>query len=439
NLLDRTPEIRSYFSILAIPRGGPGKVNTGIMFVRLQPRSERRRGAAEIIADLPRPAARIAAPDVFFFQTNPLQRSGSSKPLAFVVQHEDLRLLEQYAERLRAALAASAGFRDVDTNLELDKPQLDVAIDRDRAAALGVSIADIAETLKVLLGGDTVTHYRRGNDRYDVIVQLRPGDRVRPQDLRDIYVRTAGGGQTPLDALVTVRESVGPSVVHHLGRKRSVTVDANLSGMDLGAALERVRQIARDVLPEGFETTLAGQSREFARGSQGLSFTFVLAVVAIYLVLAGQFESFVHPLTIMLALPLAMVGALAGLAALGMTLNVYSFIGIIMLMGLVTKNSILLVDYTNTLRERGIDLTTAIVRAGRTRLRPILMTALSTIFGILPIAVGMGAGAEARRPLGVAVVAGMTTSTLLTLFVVPVVYRMLAGLGAAVSRRRGHP
>ncbi len=436
DLLDRTPEVRSYFSILAIPRGGPGKVNTGIMFVRLQPRSQRSRSAGEIIADLRRRAARVAGADVFFFQTNPLQRSGSSKPLAFVVQHEDLQLLESRAEQLRAALEASEGFRDVDTNLELDKPQLDVSIDRDRAAVLGVSVADIAETLKVLLGGDTVTHYRHGNDRYDVIVQLRPGDRVRPQDLRDIYVRTSDGGQTPLDSLVRVHESVGPSVVHHLGRRRSVTVDANLSGVDLGTALARVRRIARDILPPGFDTTLTGQSREFARGSQGLSFTFVLAVLAIYLVLAGQFESFVHPLTIMLALPLAMIGALAGLAALDMTLNVYSFIGIIMLMGLVTKNSILLVDYTNTLRKNGVEAEQAIVRAGCTRLRPILMTALSTIFGILPIAVGMGAGAEARRPLGVAVVAGMTTSTLLTLFVVPVVYSMLTDAGRFLADRR---
>ncbi len=297
-------------------------------------------------------------------------------------------------------------------------------------------MADVAQTLKVLLSGDSVSHYRRGNERYDVIVELEPADRFSPRDLRNIYVRTPGGTLVPLDTIVEVRESVGPSVVHHLARRRSVTIDANLSGIDLGTALDQVRAVARDVLPAGFETALAGHSREFARGTRGLSFTFVLAVVAIYLVLAGQFESFGHPLTIMLALPLATLGALAALVALGMTLNVYSFIGIIMLMGLVTKNSILLVDYANLLRARGLPAREAIIAAGRTRLRPILMTAISTVFGILPIALGLGAGAEARRPLGVAVVAGMSTSTLLTLFVVPAAYHIAAAAAARIGRHR---
>ncbi len=437
SMLDRTPEIRSYFSVLAISRGGPGKVNAGIMFVRMQPNEMRRRGTADVIADLRRQAAAVAGADAFFFQTNPLQRGGGRKPLNFVVQHEDLGLLEKNSMRLRAVLSNMHGFADVDTDLELDKPQLGVTIDRNKAAALGISVEDIAETLRVLLGGATVSRYRRGNELHDVIVQLRADDRVRPQDLRDISIRTKSGRQAPLSNLVEVTESVGPSAVNHLDRKRSVIVDANLSGIDLGTAIARVRRAAGEILPPGFTTGLAGESREYERGSQGLLFTFLLAVTAIYLVLAGQFESFVHPFTIMLALPLATFGALAALLLLGMTLNVYSFIGIIMLMGLVTKNSILLVDYVNTLRGDGVATREAIVRAGRTRLRPILMTALSTIFGILPIAIGIGPGAEARRPLGVAVVAGMSTSTLLTLLVVPVVYSMLDDLGRRRRRRRG--
>jgi multidrug efflux pump subunit AcrB len=202
-----------------------------------------------------------------------------------------------------------------------------------------------------------------------------------------------------------------------------VVVEANLDDLELGQAIERVSQLAADLLPQGFTTDLAGESREYARGSRGLSLTFLFAVMAIYLVLAAQFESFVQPITIMLALPLAVLGALAGLLVTGMTLNMYSFIGIIMLMGLVTKNSILLVDYINILRARGVEIREAILEAGSVRLRPILMTAFSTIFGILPIALGTGPGAESRRPLGVAVVTGMILSTVLTLMVVPVFYR----------------
>jgi hydrophobe/amphiphile efflux-1 (HAE1) family protein len=435
-LLDETPDVRSYFSIVAISRGGPGKVNSGVMFVRLQPWGRRERTANEIVADLRVRATKVAGADVYFSQFNPLQSGGSSKPLEFVVQHPDFDQLAAYSEKLRAAIAEIPGIADVDSDLEVNKPQLDVAIDRDRAASLGISVVDIADTLKVLLGGDTVTRYKRGNERYDVIAQLEPGQRLRAQDLRDIYARASNEELVPLSNLVVVDETVGPSAVNHYDRKRSVIIDANLQDVPLGDAIERVRTAASDLLPEGFTTNLAGQSRELERSSQGLAFTFILAIVAIYLVLAGQFESFVHPFTIMLALPFATFGALAGLNLFGMTLNVYSYIGIIMLMGLVTKNSILLVDYANQQRDAGLPTRDALMRAGRTRLRPILMTAVSTIFGILPIAIGFGPGAEGRRPLGVAVVAGMVTSTVLTLLVVPVVYSLIDDLALRLAARR---
>jgi len=436
-MLDATPEIRSYFSVSAMARGGPGKVNEGVMFVRLHPRSERERGIPEILAALRREAANFAGADVYFSQYNPLSSRGAgNKPISYVIQHADFDELASYSHKLRDIVEGMDGFSDVDTDLEINKPQLDVTIDRDKAASLGISVADIADTLKVLLGGDTVTHFKRGNERHEVIVQLMLDDRHRPSDASDIYLRTSEGRVVPLSNLVSVNETVGPSVVNHYERKRSVKLEADLVDLDLGHALDELDAAAAAVLPEGFSTTLAGQSREYRRGSQGLSFTFLLAVLAIYMVLAAQFESFVHPFTIMLALPLAMLGALAGLTLFGMNLSVYAFIGIIMLMGLVTKNSILLVDYANLLRDQGVDAREAILQAGRTRLRPILMTGVSTIFGILPIAIGMGAGAEARRPLGVAVVSGMTTSTLLTLVVVPVVYGMIDDLRVRLARRR---
>ncbi len=435
-LLDATPEVRSYFSIVAIGMGGPGRVNQGIMFVRMKERDERSRSAEQILSDLRVRAQAVAGADAYFFQFNPLRRSGGSKPLEFVVQHNDFTTLAEHAEELRLAVAAMPGFVDVDTNLEVNKPQLDVRIERDKANSLGLSASDIADTLRVLLGGDAVTMYRRGNDRYDVIVQLQPRDRLRPSDLDSIYLRTSDGQIVPLANVVSVTESVGPSAVNHYNRRRSVVVDANLEEIDLGHAIEDVNAAAARILPEGFTTTLAGQARDHEEGSEGLGFTFFLAVIVIYLVLAAQFESFVHPFTIMLALPLATIGALAGLYALGMTLSVYGYIGLIMLMGLVTKNSILLVDYANQVRATCSSAREAMVRAGRTRLRPILMTALSTIVGMMPIALGFGPGAESRRPLGVAVVVGMTTSTLLTLVVVPVVYTLLSDAGAWIRARR---
>ncbi|MFQ5352663.1 MAG: efflux RND transporter permease subunit, partial [Candidatus Binatia bacterium] len=435
-LLDETPEVRSYFSIVAIGRGGPGQVNDGLMFVRMQPAEVRKRHADEVLGELRRRAAEIAGANVFFFQFNPLRRGGGSKPVGFVIQHSNFDTLTRYAQKLRDAVAEMPGFTDVDTDLEINKPQLDVTIARNKARALGISVADIADTLKILLGGDAVSTYKKGNERYDVIVQLSAGDRFDAQDLSNIYVRTAGGEIVPLRHLVEVRESVGPSSVRHYARKRSVTLDANLDGIDMGHALEQLAMTAESILPQGFTTTLSGESREYDKSSRGPAFTFVLAIIAIYLVLAAQFESFVHPITIMLALPLATFGALAGLVVFGMPLSVYSYIGLIMLMGLVTKNSILLVDYINILRRRGIDTREAILLSGRTRLRPILMTAISTIFGILPIALGVGSGAEGRRPLGVAVVVGLTTSTILTLVVVPVVYSLIDELRGNLDKHR---
>ncbi|MBI5505770.1 MAG: efflux RND transporter permease subunit [Deltaproteobacteria bacterium] len=435
-LLKATPELLSYFSVVAPSSGGPGSVNSGIMFARLKDAGQRTRSTQQVIASLRAQSTAILGTDVFFFVSNPLRQSSHSKPLQFAVQSPDFVLLAEYSQRLAKAVETLPGFRDVDLDLEINKPQLNVEIDRDKAASLGISAIDVADTLRVLLGGHEATRFRRGNELYEVIVQLAATDRFSPTDPSSIYVRTASKTLVPLANVMHLNETVGPSALNHYDRKRSILLDAGLEGVDLGSAITKVAELARQTLPAGFTTSLAGESREFQKGSQGLTVTFLLALAAVYLVLAGQFESFIHPFTIMLALPLAAFGALAGLAVFGMTLNVYSFIGLIMLMGLVTKNSILLVDYANLLRERGEPALRAITEAGRVRLRPILMTAASTIVGIIPVALGLGAGSESRRPLGVAVLVGMTTSTLLTLFVVPVFYTLVESASERVRKRR---
>ena len=435
DLLTRTPEVVSFFSVVAFGAAGPGGVNQGIMFVRMQEADQRSRSTQDVITELREKARNVVGTDVYFFMANPLRQGNRGTPLQFAIQSPDFDRLVASSQALEKEAEKLPGLFDVELDLEIDKPQLDVRIDREKSASLGISITDIADTLRVLLGGDDATRFRRGNELYDVIVQLEAADRFSTSDPASIYVRTGEDSLVPLSNVIRVKESVGPSAVNHYDRKRSVILSANLDGVDLGTAISKVEDLAASSLPPGFTTTLAGESREFVRGSQGLSITFLLALAAVFLVLAAQFESFIHPFTIMLALPLATFGALAGLAAFGMTLNVYSFIGLIMLMGLVTKNSILLVDYANTLRDGGATAMDAVAQAGRVRLRPILMTAASTIVGIIPVALGLGAGSESRRPLGVAVLIGMTTSTLLTLYVVPVFYTLVESAREWASRR----
>jgi multidrug efflux pump len=433
------PGVDRYFSAVGLGFGGPAKVSEGIVFVRLA--DERELGQFEIMGRVRRAVADLAGVNVFVVAPSALSAGGIEKPLQFVIQSRDLDELAEAANTMAIRAREAPGLSDVDTDLDLNKPQLTVTIDRNRAAALGVSVEEVASALQVLFGGQDVTKYKRGNERYDVIVQLQDRYRSTPRDLQEVYISGRDGRLVQLSSVIRVDEGVGPSQINHYNRRRSVILDANLEGIPLGEGLTRVRAIARDVLPAGFTTAVAGQSQDFEESARSLVLSFVLAVVGIYLVLAGQFESFLHPFTIMLALPFALVGAVVALALFGMTLNIYSLIGVIMLMGLVVKNSILLVDYTNTLRERGRAMRDAVVEAAVVRLRPILMTSIAIIFGVLPIALALGAGAESRRPLGVAVVGGMVVSTALTLYVVPVFYTLfddgLRWLGTRVTRLKG--
>jgi multidrug efflux pump len=420
------PERQGLFSAVGLGFGGPGRVTNGFVFLNLKPHGERKKSQQQIVQELfPR---MFSIPGVLAFLINPPSLGGrfSSSPVEYVLQAESYEELSQATGIMMGKMSELGYLINLDSDLRLNKPQLDVSIDRERAAQQGVSVTDIGSTLEMLLGGRVISNFKRGTKQYDVIAQMTPSSRSTPDVIEGLYIR-GSGGLVQLANVVRVSETVAPKELNHFNRVRSATITANLApGVGLGTVLDQLDGIARDNLPSGIQTDLGGQSAEYRTSSSSLYFLFVLALVFIYLVLAAQFESFVHPFTILLSVPLAVVGALLSLWVLHQSLNVFSQIGLIMLIGLVTKNSILIVEFANQLRARGRTVLDGVVEASRTRLRPILMTSFATIFGVLPIAIGAGAGGESRQPLGIAVVGGMFFSTFLTLLLVPVVYTLVA-------------
>ena len=433
-VLDRTAEIQNYFSIVGFGRGGGGgAVNSALSFVRLTDWAERDRSAEDVINEV-RPQL-FAIPGVFAFASNP-PAFGFGSPVQFVVRHPDFDVLAVGMDTLVKRARLIPGLLNVDTDLRVNKPELTVEYDRERAEDLGVPIRDVANALQALLGGQRVSTFTRDNKLYDVIVQLDSTERATPSAIRDIYLRGRDNSLVNFASLARVEEGVGPRQVNHFSRVRSANLTASLApGFTLGEAIDSLDALAREVLPRGSSTALAGESRELEESGNALYFAFVLALVAVYLVLAAQFESVVHPFTVLLSVPLAVTGALVTLLVVGSTLNLYSQIGMILLIGLVTKNSILLVEYANQLKRRGMTTLEAVLEAGRIRLRPILMTSVATVFATLPIALGLGAGSISRRPLGYAIVGGLVFSTILTLFVVPVAYILLDALQQRLTRR----
>jgi multidrug efflux pump len=345
----------------------------------------------------------------------------------FVIQGPSYELLDELAQKILLKAGNNPGLVNLDSDLKLNKPQLNVKVDRDRAAALGVEIEDIGRALESLLGGRQVTRFKREGEQYDVMVQLSDAERATPQDINSIYVRGGGDRLVPLASLVRIEENVAPKELNHFNRLRAVKISANLApGYTLGEALDFLEGIAAGILPPTTKTALDGQSEEFRESGAGLYLTFVLAILFIYLVLAAQFESFIDPFVILLTVPLAMTGALLALHLAGGTLNVYSQIGLVMLVGLITKNGILIVEFANQLQERGRSIHDAVVEAAGLRLRPILMTTFAMILGATPLALAAGAGAESRQQIGWVIVGGLAFGTLLTLFVIPTAYTLLA-------------
>jgi multidrug efflux pump len=424
-VVHRTEGIRSSFAVIG---GFMGPPSAGLIGPILEDWEDRDRSAEEIISEV-QPQFFFGIPGVFAFATNPPAFGGFTPPVQFVVKHRDFDALVGGMDALVGRAAAIPGLVNVDTDLRVTKPELVVTLDRDRAEDLGVPARDIALTLQTLLGGRDVSRFTSDNKLYDVILRLDPAERATPSDISGLDVRGREGNLVPLDAVTRVEERVGPRQLNHHNRVRSFTVSASLApGFTLGQALDSLRAAAAAVLPAGSTIDLAGESRELQESGSALYFAFALALLVVFMVLAAQYESLVHPFTVLLAVPLAVTGALGALFVAGSTLNVYSQVGMILLIGLVSKNSILLVTYANDLRQGGRDALTAMSEAGRIRLRPILMTSVATIFGALPIALGLGAGAGSRRPLGYVIIGGMVVSTLITLYLVPAVFVVLERL-----------
>jgi len=435
-IIGKTPGVQGYFTIVG---GFAGGVNRAFVGVILKDWSERKNSVQQLVGMLFPQLFGLAGVQAFPYSPGAL---GFSQPVQFVVQHPDIARLAQAMDTLVPQARAIKGLTNVDTDLRFNKPELRVTFDRDRAEDLGVPVRDVAAALQTFLGGRRVSTFTRNDKLYYVMVQLDSTHRNTPSDMSGIYLRGRGDQLVQLAALAKVEEGVGPRQINHFNRVPSFTLSASLNpGFAQGEALDSLDRLARRVLPPGSTTALAGDSREFRESGGALYFAFGVALLVVFMVLAAQFESLVHPLTVLLAVPLAVTGALATLlvAALlhrpGGTINLYSEIGMVLLIGLVTKNSILLVEYTNQLKARGLDAVAAVVEAGRIRLRPILMTSVATIMGAIPVMIGVGAGSASRRPLGYAIVGGIFFSTALTLFVVPVGYVLLDRLTARQASR----
>jgi multidrug efflux pump len=407
---------------------GNPTVAQGNVFFRAIPWEERTKKTTDMAREM---TGRIAGlPGVTAFPNTPpsLGQGFNSRPVSFVIVTSDsYQNLSQAVRAMQDEMAKNPGFIQPDTDLRLNKPEIKMEIDREKAADLGVSIEVAARAVETMLGGRNVTRYKRDGEQYDVIVQTSATERDTPDDIERIFVRGKNEQMVPLSAIVKLREVVVPRDLNHFGQRRSATINASLSpDYSLGQALDFMDTTAKKVLKPGYATDLAGQSREFRNSSSSLGLVLLMALLFIYLVLAAQFESFIDPFIIMLSVPLSMVGALAALQFSGGTLNVFSQIGLITLVGLITKHGILIVEFANQLREQGVDMWTAIQKSAAQRLRPILMTTGAMVLGALPLALATGAGAESRQQIGWVIVGGMSLGTLLTIFVVPTMYTLLA-------------
>jgi multidrug efflux pump len=403
---------------------GNPTVSQGRVILRVKPWSERTRTQQEIGRSI---APKIVdVPGVVAYPSNspPLGQSSHSKPINFVIQtSRPYSELEQVAEAFLDKVRDYPGLVDVDSDLKLNSPQLDIEVDREKAAAMGVEVDALGRTLETMLGGRQVTRFKQNGQQYDVVVKIADIDRQNPDDLRRIYVRARDGTMIPLSNLITIKETVAPKELNHFNQLRAATITAQLaSGYRLSDGLSFLAKTAQDVLPASAHIDYAGESRDFRTASSSMYLTFLLALAFIYLVLAAQFESFSDPLIIMLTVPLSITGALLALWWSGGTLNIYSQVGLVTLIGLITKHGILIVEFSNQLRAKGRSMREAVVEAAALRLRPILMTTGAMVLGAVPLALATGAGAESRQDIGWVIVGGLLVGTLFTLFVIPVVY-----------------
>ena len=425
---DSVPEKTVLLTVTAPGFAGSGAVNTGFARVVLSSPDKRQRSQQQIAGYLMKYLSQLPEAKVFAIQQQTISTGGfGGLPVQFVIQASNFNNLKQSLPKFLEKAQQNPIFQGVDVNLKFNKPELGVNILRDRARALGVSVLDISQTLQLALSGQRFAYFNRNGKQYQVIGQLDRENRDEPQDLTGIFIRNNTGALIQLDNVVEVSEESSPPQLYHYNRYQSATVSAGLApGHTLGEGILAMENIAKETLDESFSTELSGASRDFKESSSNTLFAFVLALLLVYLILAAQFESFVDPFTIMLTVPLALAGAIISLWLFNQTNNIFSQIGIIMLIGLVTKNGILIVEFANQLKEKGLTIQEAALSAGVSRLRPILMTSLATVLGALPIALALGAGSQSRTGMGIVVVGGLLFSLVLTLYVIPAIYTYLS-------------
>jgi len=428
-IIDSIPESRLVFARIG-GGGGGGSTNSGMVNVFLSEPNQRKVSQQQIYEKMGKMFKRIPDGRIIPSQEQTITTSlggGGQLPVQFVIENLDFSKIQEALPKFLDAARKDSVFSNVDVNLKFNKPEINLTVDRLKATNLGVNEIDISNTLQLALSGRRYDYFLRNGKQYQVIGQVERPERTMPTDLTSLYVRNYSGQMIQLDNLVKMEENSSPPTLYHFNRYKSATISASLAeGFTLGDGIAEMDKISKKILDDSFHTDLTGSSRDFAESSSNISFALVFALVLIYLILAAQFESFRDPLIIMMTVPLAIAGALLSLWIFGKTLNIFSEIGIIMLIGLVTKNGILIVEFANQKRKTGLSISEAAFEAAVARLRPILMTSLATIFGAMPIALALGAGASSRVPLGIVVVGGLLFALILTLFVIPNMYVLMA-------------
>jgi multidrug efflux pump len=427
-LVDTIPEKESIMAITAPGFGSSSSTNTGFVRLGLTQPETRDRTQQDIADELGTVAKRYNFARTFVIQEQTIGGSrGGGLPVQYVILAPDFEKLKKFLPRFMEQAQANPKFQVVDLNLKFNKPELSVEIDRDRARTLGINVRDIAENLQLYFSGQRYGYFIMNSKQYQVIGQADRSNRDKPLDLSSIYIRNNQGELIQLDNVVKLKEQSNPPQLYRFNRYVSATVSAQpAKGVTLGQGIAEMRKIGKATFDDSFSSALAGTSKEFEDSSGSLLFALLLALVLVYLILAAQFESFIDPLTIMFTVPLALAGAVLSLWIFNQTLNIFSEIGVIVLIGIVTKNGILIVEFANQRKADGLSVREAVIDAATRRLRPILMTSLATALGALPIAMALGAASRSRVPMGITIIGGLIFSLILTLFVIPALYTYLS-------------
>jgi multidrug efflux pump len=427
-IADTIPEKTALLAVTSPGFGGASSVNQSFVRISLCDASERKRSQQQIADEIGNIVRRYNFARSFVTQEQTIGGGRmSGLPVQFVIQATDLEKLKKFLPLFMEKAQTDSLFQVVDLNLKFNKPELSVEIDRDKARSLGVNVRDVAETMQLYFSGQRYGYFIMNSKQYQVIGQANRVNRDKPMDLSSIYVRNNQGQLIQLDNLVRLKGQSNPPQLYRYNRYVSATVSAQpVTGITLGQGIAEMRKIAGETLDDTFSTALAGTSKEFEDSSGSLLFAFLLALVLIFLILAAQFESYMDPLIIMFTVPMALAGAVLSLWMFGQTINIFSQIGVIVLVGIVTKNGILIVEFANQRKAAGLNLREAVIDAATRRLRPIVMTSLATALGALPIALALGASSRSRIPLGITIIGGLVFSLILTLYVIPALYTYLS-------------